>query len=130
MKIFTIPFLLLVSIECAFSQDESTCTVDVSERERITRIGANIVNQLGLPEAPENPKGPVLVPQSKIDEFHVLQETSGVFIDSEEACAQPEVFAVEKRAFLPNRAEAYPSDPKYFEKSTKSINYCNDFLHC
>ncbi len=109
LRLFCV-LVVLARSAVAFA-DEGTCNVDVSTKERLKRIGANVLNQMGLSEPPENPKVPVFVPPEKEAEFHALQESIGTFTETE-PCAEPAGFAREKKTFFPVEAEALASNPR------------------
>ena len=108
--------ILLKFVASTGGSGEQQCTIDVGKEERMNRVRANILNQLGLSEAPPNPKVPVFVSEEKIAEFDALQNTMGIFPKKDDGpCTIPTTFAREKRAFSPLKAEAIRTSRHNFE---------------
>ncbi len=114
---------LTVSLLClgtvrTLSPQEGTCTIDVSKEERVKRIRANIVNQMGLSEEPDNPKVPIVVPEEKIAELRAVQNAMGTLSTAKDkSCIVPADFAREKRVFSPTKASTIKSDSYRFDSS-------------
>lgn len=96
------------------------CSVPLSKQERMNRVGANILDQMGLSKAPENPKVPVLLKPEKMEEFKLLERTLGVKKDEEDSppatCTDAMAFARRKTTFsasdvaIPERTNTWKYD--------------------
>ena len=109
--------LCLISLclaKIVLPQEEGTCNIDVSKEERMKRIRANIINQMGLSEEPENPTVPIYVSEEKISELHAVQMSMGISLNNEDSCIETAEFAREKRAFRPHKASTIESNPNSF----------------